>query len=80
MQLRIHTQPSTAIHKARSGGAACSVETTGNADVLRSAVDATAPFGVCGVIGPAPVGTEAVLDVNMLLYAFGLPMFDGEPK
>jgi aryl-alcohol dehydrogenase len=56
------------IRRITHGGVDCSVETTGNAEILRSAVDATAPFGVCGVIGPAPVGTEAVLDVNMLLF------------
>lgn len=57
-----------AVRALTSGGVDCSVETTGNAEVLRSAVDVTAPFGVCGVIGPAPVGTETVLDVNMLLF------------
>lgn len=57
-----------AVRALSSGGVDCSVETTGNAEVLRSAVDVTAPFGVCGVIGPAPVGTETVLDVNMLLF------------
>jgi aryl-alcohol dehydrogenase len=43
------------------------LETTGNAQVLRAAADATAALGTCAVIGPAPVGTEAVLDVNLLL-------------
>ncbi|MEW6471084.1 MAG: NAD(P)-dependent alcohol dehydrogenase [Actinomycetota bacterium] len=57
-----------AVRELSSGGVDYSVETTGNAEVLRSAVDVTAPFGVCGVIGPAPVGTETVLDVNMLLF------------
>jgi aryl-alcohol dehydrogenase len=57
-----------AVRALSKGGVDCSVESTGNAEVLRSAVDVTAPFGVCGVIGPAPVGTEAVLDVNMLLF------------
>ena len=57
-----------AIRAKSDNGVDFSVETSGNADVLRSAVDATAPFGVCAVIGPAPVGTEAILDVNMLLF------------
>lgn len=57
-----------AIRHATGNGVNYSLETTGNAEVLRSAVDATAAFGVCGVIGPAPVGTEVVLDVNMLLF------------
>ncbi len=57
-----------AVRALSNGGVDHSVETTGNAEVLRSAVDVTAPFGTCGVIGPAPVGTETVLDVNMLLF------------
>jgi aryl-alcohol dehydrogenase len=56
------------IRALTDNGVDFSVETSGNAEVLRSAVDATAPFGVCAVIGPAPVGTEAILDVNMLLF------------
>lgn len=60
-----------------NGGVDCSVETTGNAEVLRCAVDVTAPFGVCGVIGPAPVGSEAVLDVNMLLFGRSVRGFIG---
>lgn len=57
-----------AIRHATGNGVNYSVETSGNAEVLRAAVDATAAFGVCGVIGPAPVGSEVVLDVNMLLF------------
>lgn len=66
-----------AIRRLSGGGVDCSVETTGNAEVLRSAVDVTAPFGMCGVIGPAPVGTEAVLDVNMLLFGRSVGGFIG---
>ena len=36
MQLRIHTRPSTAIHKARSGGAACSVQHTASCRTLHA--------------------------------------------
>ena len=56
------------IRAMTDNGVDFSLETSGNAEVLRSAADATAPFGVCAVIGPAPVGTEAILDVNMLLF------------
>lgn len=56
------------IRAVSDDGVDFSVETTGNAEVLRAALDSTAPFGSCVVIGPAPVGTEAVLDVNMLLF------------
>jgi aryl-alcohol dehydrogenase len=66
-----------AVRGLSSGGVDCSVETTGNAEVLRSAVDVTVPFGRCGVIGPAPVGTETVLDVNMLLFGRSVGGFIG---
>ena len=38
--------------------------------MLRTAVDALAPTGECGVIGAPPFGTEVALDVNGVL-AFG---------
>lgn len=60
--------PVDLIRAMTDDGVDSSVETTGNAEVLRAAVDGTAPFGSCLVIGPAPVGTEAILDVNMLLF------------
>ena len=50
-----------------TGGADYSLETTGVPAVFRQAVDALAPVGVCGLIGAAPLGTEASLDMNDLL-------------
>jgi aryl-alcohol dehydrogenase len=56
-----------AVHDITDGGADYALETTGNAQVLRAAADSTRIMGTCAVIGPAPVGTEAVFDVNLLL-------------
>lgn len=49
------------------GGVAYTVETTAAPEVFRQAVDALAPLGTCGLIGAAPLGTEANLDMNGLL-------------
>jgi aryl-alcohol dehydrogenase len=49
------------------GGANYSLETTGVPEVLRQAVDALAPLGICGVIGAPPLGTEVSLDINGIL-------------
>jgi aryl-alcohol dehydrogenase len=48
-------------------GADFSLETTGSTDVLRQAVDCTAPVGVCGAIGAPPFGAEVSLDVHGLI-------------
>jgi aryl-alcohol dehydrogenase len=58
----------TAVRDITDGGADYALETTGNAEVLRAAADSTRTMGTCAVVGPAPVGTEAVLDVNLLLF------------
>jgi aryl-alcohol dehydrogenase len=58
------------IRRITGGGADYAIETTGVPAVLRTAVDALAPTGECGVIGAPPSGTEVALDVNGVL-AFG---------
>jgi aryl-alcohol dehydrogenase len=58
------------IRRVTGGGADYALETTGVPAVLRTAVDALAPTGECGVIGAPPFGTEVALDVNGVL-AFG---------
>lgn len=50
-------------------GADFTLEATGVPAVLRTAVDATAPVGTCGVIGAPAFGTEVALDVNAILVA-----------
>ncbi len=49
------------------GGADYALETSAVPAVLRQAVEALAPVGVCGLIGAAPLGTEVSLDMNDLL-------------
>jgi len=58
------------IRRITGGGADNALETTGVPGVLRTAVDALAPAGTCGVIGAPALGTEVALDVNNIL-AFG---------
>jgi aryl-alcohol dehydrogenase len=58
------------IRRVTGGCADYALETTGVPAVLRTAVDALAPTGECGVIGAPPFGTEVALDVNGVL-AFG---------
>ena len=49
------------------GGADYTLETTAVPELLSQAVQALAPLGVCGLIGAAPLGTEASLDMNDIL-------------
>ena len=55
------------IAEITGAGADYSIEACGSPDVLRQAVDCTAPTGVCGLIGAPAFGTEAALDVNTIL-------------
>jgi aryl-alcohol dehydrogenase len=55
------------IGKITDGGADYTLETSGVSEVLRQAVDALAPLGVCGLVGAPPLGTEASLDINTIL-------------
>ncbi len=59
--------PVEAIEEITGTGVDYSLETTGSPQVLRLAVDCTAPAGVTGVIGAPAFGTEVVLDVNTIL-------------
>ena len=49
------------------GGADYTLETTAVPELFAQAVQALAPLGVCGLIGAAPLGTEASLDMNDIL-------------
>jgi aryl-alcohol dehydrogenase len=57
------------IARITGGGVDFSLETSGVAAVLRTAVDALVPMGTCGVIGAPPAGSEVALDVNGILAA-----------
>jgi aryl-alcohol dehydrogenase len=55
------------IGKITGGGADYSLETSAVPQVFRQAVDCLVPLGVCGLVGAAPLGTEASLDMNNIL-------------
>lgn len=55
------------IQKITGGGAQYSLECTGIPTVFRQSVDALAMTGVCGLIGVAPFGAEANLDMQTIL-------------
>ncbi len=50
--------------KALTGaGVTFALDTTANVNVIRTAVDALAPRGACGIVGASPFGAEMTLDV-----------------
>jgi aryl-alcohol dehydrogenase len=55
------------IGKITGGGTDYSLETSAVPQVFRQAVDCLVPLGVCGLVGAAPLGTEASLDMNNIL-------------
>jgi aryl-alcohol dehydrogenase len=57
------------IQKLTGGGIEYTLECTGIPKVLRQAVDSLMLGGTCGLIGAAPVGVEASLDMQTLLDA-----------
>jgi aryl-alcohol dehydrogenase len=57
------------IQKLTGGGIEFTLECTGNPKVLRQAVDCLMLGGTCGLIGVAPMGVEASLDMQTLLDA-----------
>ncbi len=57
------------IQKMTGGGIEFTLECTGNPKVLRQAVDCLMLGGTCGLIGVAPMGVEASLDMQTLLDA-----------
>jgi aryl-alcohol dehydrogenase len=56
-----------AIMRITGHGADASLETTASPQVFRSAVECTAPTGVCGLIGAPAFGTEVSFDMNSIL-------------
>lgn len=55
------------VRRITGGGAQYSLETTAVPSVFRQAVDSLGALGVCGLIGAAPLGTEATFDMNDIL-------------
>ncbi|SIS02629.1 MULTISPECIES: NAD(P)-dependent alcohol dehydrogenase [Pseudomonas] len=56
------------IRDISGGGVQFSLECTSHPKVLRQAVDCLRIPGVCGLVGAAPLGTEASLDMNTVLF------------
>jgi aryl-alcohol dehydrogenase len=56
-----------AIMKITGAGVNFSFEATGVASVVRQAVEALAPRGVCGIVGAPPLGSETTLDLTHLM-------------
>jgi aryl-alcohol dehydrogenase len=59
--------PVAEIRRLTDGGALYALEMAGIPQVLRQAVDCLVPTGVCGLVGAAPVGVEASLDMTTVL-------------
>ncbi len=59
--------PVEAIQGITGGGADYSLECVGNAIVMRQAHDSLRIGGVCGLVGAAPTGMEAGLDMQTML-------------
>lgn len=71
------------LKEALGGGADICLDTTGRPQVLRASFDILAPRGVAGLIGGAPIGTEASLDMTHLLFGRtvrGILQGDSRPK
>jgi aryl-alcohol dehydrogenase len=62
------TNPVEAIQEITGGGADYSLECIGSPEVFRQCVDALNVTGVCGLIGFTPLGTEASLDMNTIMF------------
>jgi aryl-alcohol dehydrogenase len=60
--------PTAEIKKITGDGADYALECAGNAKVLRQALESVRRPGVCGLVGGAPLGTEAIFDMNSLLF------------
>jgi aryl-alcohol dehydrogenase len=56
------TEPVQEIQRITRGGVNYSFESTGVTKVIRQAVDALRPLGVCGMVGQVPPGDEVSLD------------------
>ena len=75
--------PVQEIHRITKGGANYSFESTGITKVIRQAVDALRPLGVCGMVGQVPPGDEVSLDPWKILLGRtlrGIIQGDANPK
>jgi aryl-alcohol dehydrogenase len=61
------TDPVAEIRKITNSGVDFTLETTGRPDVVGQAIDALGTRGICGIVGAAPIGTEARFDMGGLM-------------
>jgi aryl-alcohol dehydrogenase len=59
--------PIAAIRDITEGGADFALESTGRPEVVRQAIDALGVRGTCGIVGAAPIGTQASFDMGGLM-------------
>ncbi len=59
--------PIEAVRAITGGGAQYTLECVGNPEVFRQAVESLPLGGVCGLVGVAPFGTQASLDMQTIL-------------
>jgi aryl-alcohol dehydrogenase len=72
-----------AVKKIHPGGVEFSIDSTGNAGVLRLAFEVLHSRGICGLIGGSKAGTEVSLDMTTLLFGRtvrGILQGDSKPK
>lgn len=60
--------PVETIKKITAHGVHYSLESTAQPSVFRQAVDSLRRLGVCGLVGGAPLGTQATFDMNSILF------------
>ncbi|MBP7764887.1 MAG: NAD(P)-dependent alcohol dehydrogenase [Syntrophaceae bacterium] len=60
--------PTAEIKKITGDGADYALECAGNPKVLRQALESVRRPGVCGLVGGAPLGTEATFDMNSIMF------------
>jgi aryl-alcohol dehydrogenase len=55
------------VRRITGAGAHHALDTTGRVDVIRGALDAIRPGGVCGVLGASAPGSELHIDINTFI-------------
>jgi aryl-alcohol dehydrogenase len=65
----MRVDPATALRGITPAGVNYALDTTGLVPVIRTAVEALAPRGSCGLLGASPVSAEMTLNVAQLMTA-----------
>jgi len=62
------SDPIETIQESSGGGCDFSLECTGLPEVLSQALESLSVTGCCGLVGAAPMGTRASLDMNSIMF------------